>query len=75
MFTPKNKRLYYVDGRHQKRCPNRKDRAVYMMMEGAMTFREAMKVKTILEKHPIKSRTLKTAINKIDEAIYISQRY
>jgi len=77
MPRKKDKRVYWDKGRYTTKCPNKKDRMVYMMLEGAMTFREATKVKRLIEKHlaKTKNRTLKKALKKIDDAIYFSQRY
>lgn len=69
---------------YQTEFPNKEDRIVYFMGDNGLTLNEAKKVKKVLEDKIDKMvdlnikrgvRPLRKALDKLNESIYLSQRY
>ncbi len=86
MLQDYNDRLYWNEKTqsYQTEFPNKEDRIVYFMGDCGLTLNEALRIKKVLEDHidrmvdkGIKRgiRPLRKGLDKLNESIYLSQRY
>ena len=71
-------------GEYTTEFPNKRNRIVYLMLHNGLTLREAQAIHQVLKDHinnqvvkDVKRglRPIKKALEKLDKAIYCSQRY